>query len=123
MPGIDYHELKRIVSMETVLDVIQWKPLRAGGRELRGPCPIHGSTGPRSRIFSVDPEGRRFNCFKCHACGNHFDLFVQVTKLDLHAAAIELCRRAGIDVPFLKSREQRREPVTAPSRTLRRENI
>jgi len=108
MPGIDYSELKRRIGMPVVLDALQWKPSVRRGSELRGPCPIHGTNSSRSRTFVVDVSGNRFHCFGCEAGGNQLDLFMEVTKLDVYRAAIELCRRVGVPVPFSGNPEQRR---------------
>jgi DNA primase len=106
MPGIDYEELKRRISMTKVLDVLSWKPSVRRRSEWRGKCPIHSSKSSQSRRFVVDVQGNRFHCFGCEVGGNHFDLFMKVTKLDIYRAAVELCRRVGVPVPYKP--EQRR---------------
>lgn len=70
----------------------------------RGPCPIHKSEA-RSRSFSFDPsQYGMFQCFKCGARGNGLDLYAAMTKQPLHPAAIDLCEKLGIDVPWLPKR-------------------
>jgi DNA primase len=112
MPGIDFDQVKRLISMDDVLNELHWRPLSRTGAEERGRCPIHGSTNPRSRSFAVNRTANLFCCFSCGAGGNHLDLFMSAAKLDIHAAAAELCRRLGIDVPYHK---QRRGARTGPA--------
>jgi len=100
--------------MDAVLNVLHWSPLSRRRSEERGRCPVHCSTAPRSRSFSVDRRRNCFQCFSCGAKGNQLDLFAQTRKLDLYPAAIELCRLVGIDVPYLSNGEQRRG--TRPAR-------
>src|SRR5690349_12278119 len=95
---IDFRKLREQIAINDVLAIIEWKPALGSGS--RGPCPVHGSTGPRSRSFSVDRRGGRFQCFKCGAKGNALDLYAQVVRLPIYVAATELCRRMGLDVPW-----------------------
>ena len=44
---------------------------------------------------------------KCGARGNQLDLWAALTKQSLYAAALDLCRRFNLDIPWLGS-EQRR---------------
>ena len=34
--------------------------------------------------------------------GNQLDLWAAVTKMDLHAAAIDLCEKARVDSPWIR---------------------
>ncbi len=101
MPGVDFQLVRQHISMKQVIDLLNYQPDQRTGNQLRGPCPIHRSTYPRSRIFSVDLAGGRFQCFKCGAKGNHLDLWAQIHGTTVHAAAIDLCQRLGIDVPWI----------------------
>jgi hypothetical protein len=64
MPGIDFQAVRDRVPMSRVLELIHYEPFSRLGEQLRGPCPIHKSESPRSRSFSVDLCGNRFQCFK-----------------------------------------------------------
>lgn len=108
MAMIVFQEVRSRINMDAVLNMLRWSPLSCRGSEERGQCPVHCSTNPRSRSFSVDRRGNRFQCFSCGAKGNQLDLFAQVRKLELYEAAVELCRLVGIDVPYIGSQEQRR---------------
>lgn len=48
MVSIDYREFRVAISMEEVLDLIEFTPTVARGNQLRGPCPLHGSKTPTS---------------------------------------------------------------------------
>jgi DNA primase len=41
-----------------------------------------------------------FRCFACGASGNQLDLWAQVQGLNLYEAAIDLCDRANVDIPW-----------------------
>lgn len=98
---IDFAELRRIVTIRQVLDLLHWEPVARHGSQLRGPCPVHQSTNPQSRSFSVNVEKQVFRCFqpKCEAQGNQLDLYALATGLPILAAAHQLCQRLGIMPP------------------------
>ena len=95
MPGIDYSKVRSLVGISEVLELIGFEAAETSGDELRGPCPIHGSTSRTSRSFSANPGKNTFQCFKCGAKGNQLDLWVAITKLSLHTAARDLCEKAA----------------------------
>lgn len=96
---IDYERLKREVSIESVLALLEFRPVSVKGPQLRGPCPVHKSSSPTSRIFSVNLDRGIYKCFKCDASGNVLDLCRETFGMELFAAAEELCHRLGIEVP------------------------
>jgi DNA primase len=87
-----------------VLELIGFVPSQPHGDQLRGACPIHGSTSRKSRIFSVNLARNAFRCFTCGSSGNQLDLWAAVTKTDLHAATIQLCERLQIGIPWIAPR-------------------
>src|SRR5687768_7225006 len=99
MPGIDYGKLRTETRIEQVLALVDFRVAETAGDELRGPCPIHGSTSPTSRSFAANIRKQTYRCFKCGASGNPLDLWVAITKRPLHEAARDLCERLGIEVP------------------------
>ena len=114
MPAIDFAELRRQVRLDQVLDVLGFEAVTRGGPQLRGPCLVHGSTRPRSRVFAAHLERHVWHCFRCGASGNALDLWVKVTRQPIYPAALELCRRLGLEVPWLRypgrgTRSERRE--------------
>ena len=104
MPGIDFSLLRNQVSMAQVLDLLDYVPTRRLGDQLRGPCPVHGSNSPRSRVFSANLSKNAYRCFGCGSAGNQLDLWVAVQSVNIHAAAIDLCERLGVQVPSIERR-------------------
>jgi hypothetical protein len=49
----------------------------------------------------------RYRCFKCHSAGRQLDLWAAAHHLPIHAAAEDLCRRLGIEVPRLAAPRRR----------------
>lgn len=104
MPGIDYAELRRRLDLGQVLQLLDFEPSARRGKQVRGPCPVHGSRGPRSRTFAAHLGRQCWHCFGCGAGGNALDLWAAVTRLPLYEAARDLCRRLPVDVPWLPPR-------------------
>ena len=110
---IDFAELRRRISMQQVLDLLQWRPASRSGCQLRGPCPVHGSTNERSRSFAVHVQKGVFRCFKpgCPAKGNQLDLYALATGLPILEAAHRLCQRLGTPPPLLPGpKTEKRNP-------------
>jgi len=103
---IDYAALRQLVSISQVLQVIEFAPTGRSGVQVRGPCPIHKSTRPRSRIFSANLDRNIYQCFKasCGSKGNQLDLYAAVTGLPLYEAATQLCNKLHLDVPWKEPR-------------------
>jgi DNA primase len=91
MPSIDFAEVRARIRMAQVLELVGFVAVSRMGDQVRGPCPIHGSSSPRSRSFSANLRRSTFQCFRCGAAGNQLDLWVAISKLPLHQAAAELC--------------------------------
>lgn len=101
MPGVDFNVLRTEVTMEDVLSQLRFQPTSRSGNQLHGPCPVHGSTSPGSRTFSVNLANGRYYCHKCHRRGNQLELWAAVHKLSLYAAAVDLCRVFAREVPWV----------------------
>jgi DNA primase len=115
MPGIDYRQLRSLLSMKDVLDLLGWRPRTRRGEQLRGPCPLHGSASPTSRCFAVHLGKGVYHCFRCGAGGNALDLYAAATCQPLYAAAVQLCRRLGQAVPWLSTDRPRPRETTTMS--------
>jgi hypothetical protein len=102
VPGIDFRAVRQRISMTEVLALIGFKPQTASGSGLRGPCPIHRSQMPRSRSFAVQVERKVYRCFGCGSAGNHLDLYAAATQQDLYPAALDLCARVHLPIPWIK---------------------
>lgn len=103
MPLIDYRSLREMIPIEDALDAIGWRPTSSWGTRhtYRGPCPIHGSDSPKSRVFQVQPYLGLFRCWKCGAAGDVVALWGQLHSLDPYPAALALCREFGVQPPLL----------------------
>jgi len=114
MAGIDYAALRRQLRLSQVLELLGFVPTARWGAQVRGRCPVHGSQTPRSRSFAAHLERHCWHCFRCGAQGNALDLWAVVTQLPLYEAALDLCRRLHVDIPWLPGR---RPPARSPPRT------
>jgi DNA primase len=110
MPAIDLRQVRTRITMQQVLDLLNYMPTARVGFRLRGPCPIHGSRFARSRVFSVSLVHNRYRCFKCHSAGTQLGLWAAVHGINIHVAAEDLCRRLGMPIPWLPSH---RSPPTS----------
>ena len=108
MPYIDFEAVKRAVSCFDVLSWYGWHPAFIEGQEKRGPCPLHGSTNTRSRSFAVCETG--FFCHSCKKGGDAVRLYATLFKLDSYAAAVQMCERIGMPVPYYGPLRRRRKP-------------
>jgi DNA primase len=102
MPLIDLRAARAEVSLSAVLGLLGWRARQRRGEQVRGPCPVHGSTSPGSRSFSAHLGRNLWHCFRCEAGGNALDLWAAVTGQELHPAVIELYGRLGRAVPWLE---------------------
>ena len=116
MPAIDYGAARSQLCLAEVLELIGYQPRSRQGDQLRGPCPLHGSCSPSSRVFAAHLGKNLFHCFRCGAGGNALDLWVALTRLPLHAAVLDLCQRVGRPVPWLA------RPTPIPKRCSSRDN-
>lgn len=96
---IDFRRICEQVSARQVLDRIGWVPQWRSAEKARGPCPLHGSSSPRSRSLATDGPG--WYCHKCRRCGDSVALYAALGGLDMYGAALELCAEFGLDVPYL----------------------
>jgi DNA primase len=120
MPGIDYGAARASLRLADVLDLINDQPRSRFGDQLRGPCPLHGSSSPTSRVFAAHLGKNVYHCFRCGASGNALDLWVALTRQRLHAAVIDLCQRLQRPVPWLPTRPRTTAARPAPTPTVTR---
>lgn len=110
---IDYAALRRQVTMQQVLEHLNWLPqLTGSGAQRRGPCPIHAQADDRERTFSASLDKQVFRCFhpECSAQGNVLDLWAAVHRLPLYEAALHLAKT--FHLKLTPNREE--EPVAPP---------
>ncbi len=103
-PPLNFSELRRLVSMTAVLELLNWSA-QSSHAILRGPCPVHGSTSPKSKSFAVNPAKQVYICHRCGSQGNALDLCASTQNLPLFNAAWDLIERLGIEAPLLKTKE------------------
>jgi DNA primase len=104
MPAIDYREARARLRLAAVLELLGYEPRWRQGEQIRGPCPLHGSRSPSSRVFAAHLGKNVYHCFRCGAGGNALDLWAAVRHLTLHAAVLDLCQRLGQPAPWLQRR-------------------
>jgi DNA primase len=103
MPLIDWRAVKSEIGLGVVLELLRWEPVVRAGVQVRGPCPVHGSSSAHSRVFSAHLGRNIWQCFGCGAKGNALGLWAQVTGQELYAAVLALYGRLGRTPPWLKS--------------------
>jgi DNA primase len=109
MAGIDFREVRVLVTMEEVLALLGFVPWSRSGPQLRGRCPLHaGSSAAKSRPFSANLVQHSFQCFKCGAAGNHLDLWALATGQSVYHAALDLCNKLNREVPRLVQGTEKR---------------
>jgi DNA primase len=102
MPLVDLRQARREVRLAWVLGLLGWHQRERTGAQVRGACPLHGSTSPRSRSFSAHLGRGVWQCFRCGASGNALDLWAQATGQGLYPAVLDLYDRLGQSVPWLR---------------------
>lgn len=105
MPLIDFRQARREVGLGWVLGLLDWCPCERRGEQVRGACPLHGSTSPRSRSFSAHLGRGVWQCFRCEASGNALELWARATDQGLYQAVLDLYGRLGREVPWLAPAE------------------
>ena len=102
MPGIRFAEVRAMISLAEVLDLVGFPLVHPLGEQIRGPCPVHRSASSRSRSFSVNLKRNLYQCFRCGSSGNQLDLYAAVTGMSLFAATVALCERLHREIPWIE---------------------
>jgi DNA primase len=102
MPLIDLRQARREIRLGWVLGLLGWQPRERRGEQVRGACPLHGSTSPHSRSFSAQLGRGVWHCFHCGAAGNALELWARATGQRLYRAVLDLYDRLGLEVPWLE---------------------
>lgn len=90
MPLLDLRQARADIRLQEVLGLLGWAARARRGVQARGPCPLHGSRSPTSRSFSAHLGKNVWQCFRCGASGNAWDLWAQATRQALYPAVLEL---------------------------------
>jgi CHC2 zinc finger len=112
MPLIDFRQARREIRLAVVLDLLNWRARERNGFQLRGPCPVHGSSSPSSRSLSAHLGRGVWQCFRCGASGNALELWARVRNEELYCATLELYRRLGRTPPWLAAPPANRQGKT-----------
>lgn len=101
MPGVDFNAVRATVSMASVLEWIGFTTQSARGDQLRGRCPVHEAASRRSRSFSVNLVKGICKCHRCGFSGNQIQLWAKLHGMTTYEAALDICWRAGVQVPWV----------------------
>jgi hypothetical protein len=102
VPGIDFDRLRTEITMQQVLQLLNFEPARCRGDQWCGHCPLPGCPAGRRPCFSVNVALGRYWCHRCHRHGHQLELWAAATGLLLHPATISLCAALGRDVPWIR---------------------
>ena len=101
MPLLDFRQARQEIRLAEVLGLLGWRARTRSGVQVRGPCPVHGSTSPGSRSFSANLKHNIWRCFVCNTSGNALDLWARVTHREPYPALLDLYQQLGRPVPLL----------------------
>ena len=102
MPGVDFERIRAVVTMEPVLNLLGFEPSSRSGSQWYGSCPLPDCGASRRRSFSVNVASGRYCCHRCGSQGNPLELWAAATQQSVYQAAIDLCRRLGCDIPWIR---------------------
>ena len=102
MPGVDFDKLRAEVSIQQVLELLDFEPNRCRGDQWYGRCPLPGCPPSQRPCFSVNVALNRYYCHRCRGHGHQLELWSAATGLPLYPAAIDLCATLGRDVPRIQ---------------------
>ena len=96
---VDFGQVRNLISPHAALQLIGWRPVWDRGPTLmRGPCPIHKS---REGSRSLAVTDRVCFCHSCKFSGDAVRIWAKLNGVDDLTAALELCDKLHIAVPFL----------------------
>lgn len=101
MPGIDYREVRALIPMSRVLELLGYVPTTRKGDQLRGPCPIQGNPKRKGDEFAVHLSKQVYYCHNCKSGGDQLDLWQAIHKVPLYRSTLNLCFSASIEPPWL----------------------
>jgi len=104
MAGVDFRALRAQITIGQVLELLGFVATSVRGDQVRGSCPLHGSTSSQSRSFSANLRKNTYRCFKCQSQGNQLDLWAAAMSQGLYEAAIDLCTKLSLDIPRVEDR-------------------
>ena len=103
MPGVDFERIRAVVTLEAVLNLVGFEAGSRSGPQWYGSCPLPACGRSRRRgSFSVNVASGRYCCHRCRSHGNALELWAAVTQQSMYPAAIDLCRRLGCEIPWIR---------------------
>ncbi len=113
MAGVDYREVQSRVPLSQVLEWLGVAGREVWGGQFRGRCPLHGGGSPPTtagqgvprrcpRSFSAHAGRGVCHCFRCGFAGNQIQLWAACQGMTVYEAALDLCRRAAVEVPWVE---------------------
>jgi len=96
---IDFSRLRELISPRQVWELLAWPRQPGWHYAWRGPCPAHGCSSRQSRVCTSNHQ-----VAFCHRCRRTWDaagIYACVRALPTYEAAVELCDRLSIDVPYI----------------------
>jgi len=100
MAGVDFNRLRAEVTIEQVLRLLGFEPIRRRGEQWYGRCPLPACQLSERHSFSVNVALGRYYCHRCGSHGHQLELWAAATGLSLYPAAIDLCAVLGREVPW-----------------------
>lgn len=88
--------------MAQVLDLLGFVAHERSGSQVRGACPVHRSRSGRSRSFSANLDENVYRCFECGSSGGALELWAAIHDMSVYTAALDLCEKLSIDVPWIR---------------------
>ena len=101
MPGIDFSRVRHQITMEDVLELLNFDATLCRGSQWYGYCPLHECEPKHRRVFSVNVARNCYYCHKCRSHGDQLKLWAEASNKPLHPATIDLCHQLGIQVPWI----------------------
>lgn len=101
IPDALIEEVRRRADIVEILS--EHTRLKRSGKTFRGPCPLHGGTGPN---FSVDPGQGFYKCYVCGKGGTVFTFLQEHLGMNYPDAVRHVAARVGVEIP--DAREQQR---------------
>ena len=92
-----------VVDLTSSCELLDFEAVKIRGDQVRGACPVHGSTSTGSLTFSANITKNIYRCFKCQSQGNHLDLWAAVTNQELYDAAVDLCGKFHLEIPRIEA--------------------
>lgn len=108
MPAIDFKRLFKLIGLPDVLTLLGYCGGHFSVLRDRGPCPLGCNDNARSCRLSC--SGGWWYCFRCKKGGKPFKLYMDATRQDAVRAAVEICRKLNLPVPYLPRGSRRGRP-------------